>query len=117
MLTDLGQLADEDFCYLTTIGQVTGQPGTIEIWFAVHERTLYMLAGSGRTAGWVKNLLCISEVTVHIGKHHFTGRARVVEDSAEDALARRLIVSKYQLRSSDDLSTWGKTALSVAVDL
>jgi deazaflavin-dependent oxidoreductase (nitroreductase family) len=117
MLPDLGQLADEDFCYLTTIGRVTGQPQTIEIWFAIHVRTLYMLAGSGRNAGWVKNLLRTSEVTVRIGKHHFTGRARLVEDSAEDALARQLIVGKYQPRDSDDLSTWGKTALSVAIDL
>ena len=31
MLPDLGRLADEDFCYLTTIGRVTDQPRTIEI--------------------------------------------------------------------------------------
>jgi deazaflavin-dependent oxidoreductase (nitroreductase family) len=117
MRTDrLGQLADEDFCYLTTTGRMSRQPRTIEIWFAVHRQTLYMLAGSGRNAGWVKNLLRTPEVTVRIGKLHFTGRARVVEDSAEDALARQLVVGKYQPRDSDDLSTWGKIALPVAVD-
>jgi deazaflavin-dependent oxidoreductase (nitroreductase family) len=116
MLTDLGQLADEDFCYLTTIGRMTGQPRTIEIWFALHGQTLYMLAGSEKNAGWVKNLLRTPEVTVRVGKLHFTGRARVVEDSAEDALARQIVVGKYQPRDSDDLSAWGKTALPVAVD-
>jgi len=117
MPPDLGQLATEDFCYLTTSGRMTGQPRTIEIWFALHGQTLYMLAGSGRNAGWVKNLLFTPEVTVRIGKLHFTGCARVVEDSAEDALARQIVVGKYQPRDSDDLSTWGKVALPVAVDL
>lgn len=117
MPPDLGQLATEDFCYLTTSGRITGQPRTIEIWFAVHGQTLYMLAGSGRNAGWVKNLLRNPAVTVRIGKYHFTGRARVVEDSAEDARARQIVVGKYQPRESDDLSTWGKVALPVAVDL
>ena len=27
--------ADDDFCYLTTTGRVTGEPHEIEIWFAV----------------------------------------------------------------------------------
>ena len=116
MSLNLNHVADEDFCYLTTTGRVTGQPRTIEIWFAVHGQTLYMLAGSGRNAGWVKNLLRTSEVIVRMGKHHFAGRARVVEDGAEDARARRLVVGKYQPRDSDDLSTWGKVALPVAVD-
>lgn len=37
--------ADEDFCYLTTRGRVSGQPHEIEIWFAADGETLYMLAG------------------------------------------------------------------------
>jgi hypothetical protein len=49
--------ADADFCYLTTTGRVTGQPRTIEIWFALHGRILYMLAGGGRNAQWVQNLV------------------------------------------------------------
>ncbi len=116
MSQNLRKHADEDFCYLTTVGRVTGQPRTIEIWFAVHGQTLYMLAGSGRNAGWVKNLLRTPDVTVRIAKYHFTGRARLVEQHTEDTLARRLVVSKYQPRDSDDLSTWGKVALPVAVD-
>ena len=34
---------DEDFCYLTTTGRVTGLPREIEIWFALQGATLYML--------------------------------------------------------------------------
>jgi hypothetical protein len=36
----VGQLADEDYCYLTTIGRVSGEPREIEIWFGLDGRTL-----------------------------------------------------------------------------
>src|SRR4249920_2989054 len=101
MLMDLNAFADLDFCYLTTTGRVTGQPRTIEIWFVAHRQTLYMLAGNKENAGWVKNLKRTPDVTVRLGKRHFSGRARVVEDKSEDVLARRLVVTKYQPRDSD----------------
>ena len=116
MPTNAHQFADDDFCYLTTIGRATGQPHTIEIWFALDGDALYMLSGSP-TSDWVKNLLRAPDVAVRLGETTFAGRARVVELAAEDALARRLVVGKYQPRSSDDLSGWGRTALPVAVDL
>jgi hypothetical protein len=45
MTADPRSLADEDFCYPTTIGRVSGRPHTIEIWFAIEGHTLYMLSG------------------------------------------------------------------------
>ena len=116
MSLDLQQFVDDDFCYLTTVGRVTGQPHTIEIWFALDQQVLYMLSGS-HTSDWVKNLLRASEVTVRLGETVFVGRARLVAQADEDVLARRLVVGKYQPRSSDDLSGWGRTALPVAVEL
>jgi deazaflavin-dependent oxidoreductase (nitroreductase family) len=117
MPTILDALSDEDFCYLTTTGRVTGQPRTIEIWFAMHGHTVYMLAGGREKAGWVKNLTHASQVAIRIGTRQFRGHARLVTDPSEDALARRLVVGKYQPRDSDDLSDWGRTALPVAVDV
>ncbi len=111
-----GQFADDDFCYLTTIGRVSGQPHTIEIWFALDGDSLYMLSGS-HTSDWVKNVLRAPDVSVRLGETTFAGRARVVEQANEDALARRLVLEKYEPRSSDELSGWGRTALPVAVDL
>jgi deazaflavin-dependent oxidoreductase (nitroreductase family) len=116
-LPDPQQFADEDFCYLTTTGRVTGRRHTIEIWFALNGRTLYMLAGGRYESDWVKNLVRDPDVGVRLRDTVFAGRARVVEQADEDALARRIVVVKYQPRDSDDLSDWGRTALPVAVDL
>ncbi len=116
MPADLTPFADDDYCYLTTAGRMTGRPHTIEIWFALDNSTLYMLAGSGMKADWVKNSQRAPEVQVRLRDQQFPGRARIVEDPEEDARARRIVVEKYQPRSGDDLSGWGRTALPVAVD-
>jgi deazaflavin-dependent oxidoreductase (nitroreductase family) len=115
--TDLGVLAGESFCYLTTTGRVTGRPHRIEIWFAIQGSTLYMLSGGGDRSDWVKNLIRTPKVTVRIATAEFAGRGRVVKDEEEDALARRLLLEKYEPTYSGDLSDWGRTALPVAVDL
>jgi len=114
---DLGQLKDEDFCYLTTTGRVSGRQHTIEIWFALEGKTLYMLAGGREKSDWVKNVLKNPAVQVRIAKSTFKGQARVVESGEEDTLARRLVLDKYTPRDSDDLTEWSRTSLPVAVDL
>jgi hypothetical protein len=54
---------------------------------------------------------------VRIGKHTFAGTGRVLGKGEEDALARRLLLEKYEPTYSGDLKEWGETALPVAVDL
>jgi deazaflavin-dependent oxidoreductase (nitroreductase family) len=110
-------LADQDYCYLTTTGRRTGRPHEVEIWFAVAGETLYLLAGGRDRSDWVKNARRTPEITLRIGESEFRGAARVVSAGEEDALARRLLLEKYQPRDSDDLTNWGRTALPVAVDL
>ncbi len=116
-MTNVQKLAHEAYCYLTTTGRVTGRPHTIEIWFGLEDQILYMLAGDGTGADWVKNALREPEVSVRIGEQHFGGRARLVDDPQEDARARRIVVEKYQPGYGEDLSSWGRTALPLAVDL
>jgi deazaflavin-dependent oxidoreductase (nitroreductase family) len=112
---------EQPFCYLTTVGRVSGRPHTIEIWFALQGRTLYVLSGGGDRSDWVRNLLMWPEVTVRIGRRdaaELPGRARVVEaGTEEDEVARRLVVAKYQPSYGGDLSGWRRSALPVAVDL
>ncbi len=113
---ELGALAGEDFCYLTTTGRVTGRPHTTEIWFAIEDQTLYMLSGGRDRSDWVKNLQHTPEVTLRIATERFDGHARVVEEGEEDVLARHLLFEKYE-RNPGSLSNWRRTALPVAVDL
>jgi deazaflavin-dependent oxidoreductase (nitroreductase family) len=110
-------LADEDYCYLTTIGRVSGRRREIEIWFGLEGRTLYMLSGGRERSNWVRNLRRTPRVRVRIGERIFDGRGRIVKQAEEDARARRLLLDKYVPGYGGDLSEWGRTALPVAVDL
>jgi len=116
-VTALDEVVGEQFCYVTTTGRATGRRHTIEIWFAIEGRTLYMLSGGRDRSDWVRNLLRIPETTVRIRDREFAGRARIVEDGDEGQLARRLLLNKYAPTYSGDLSEWGRTALPVAVGL
>jgi deazaflavin-dependent oxidoreductase (nitroreductase family) len=120
---DLERFAGEDYCYLTTTGRVTGEPREIEIWFGLAGSTLYLLSGAGVRDGrpasqWVRNILKQPAVSVRIAGETFGGRGRVVSQGTdEDALARRMLLAKYQPGYSGSLDEWGRTALPVAIEL
>jgi deazaflavin-dependent oxidoreductase (nitroreductase family) len=105
-------------CYLTTTGRRSGRPHTVEMWFAASGRRLYLLAGNGERADWVRNLRANPRVTVRFGDEVRSGLARVVADRAADSEARRLLAGKYQAwREGLPLSTWARTALPVVIEL
>jgi deazaflavin-dependent oxidoreductase (nitroreductase family) len=106
-----------DYCYLTTTGRTSGNPHTIEIWFALRDDRLYLLAGGGDQSDWVRNIRHEPRVGLRLGGDDMICRARVVEDPEEDALARQLLLEKYGPRSSDDLEDWSRTSLPVVVEL
>ena len=109
--------AELEYCYLTTTGRRTGRPHTIEIWFALTGRRLYLLAGGGESSDWVRNLLADPTVKVRLGERERSGRASRVLDPAEDERARSLVHDKYVTRYSGDLREWRRTALPVVVEL
>lgn len=116
-MSDLAALAGESFCYLTTTGRKSGLSREIEIWFALSERTIYMLSGGRDRSDWVKNIARTPAVSVRIADRQFTAAGRIVSDAKEDALARRLLLEKYAPTYSGDLKDWGRTALPIAVDI
>ena len=121
LATRLAEHVDDDFCYLTTRGRVTGQPHEIEIWFSLdtdHSTTLFLMAGSGDGSDWVRNLRVEPAVTVRVGDTTYAARARVIESgSDEEARARTLVHDKFAPRYSGDLTEWRGRALPVAVDV
>jgi deazaflavin-dependent oxidoreductase (nitroreductase family) len=116
-MTDWAPFAEEQYCYLTTTGRVTGRPHRIEIWFAIDDGTLYLLSGGRDRSDWVRNLRKTPTVTVEVGGAHFAGQARVVDDPIEDELARDLVHDKYAAGYKGGLERWRRTALPIAIEL
>jgi deazaflavin-dependent oxidoreductase (nitroreductase family) len=112
-------LSTEQYCYLTTTGRVSGKPHTIEIWFAgsPEEYTIYMLAGGGHRADWVKNIEKDPDVSVRAGKLTLKGIGRVVTGEEEALKARKLVVAKYYGREYNPSGGWEATSLPIAIDL
>jgi deazaflavin-dependent oxidoreductase (nitroreductase family) len=108
---------DEPFCYLTTRGRRTGRPHTIEIWFVAATGSVYLMAGGGEAADWVRNLRADPAVHLRVGEQEWAATGRVVAAGTdEDAEARRRMLAKYAT-PADTLAGWGRHALVVAIDL
>jgi phage/plasmid-associated DNA primase len=76
-----------------------------------------MLSGGRDSADWVRNLQADASVTVRAADQTREGRARVLEPHDEDdALARRLLVEKYEPIDHSSLTEWGRTSLPVVVE-
>ena len=91
-------LADEPFVYVTTTGNKTGLPRTIEIWFTSWNGCIYILAEHGRAAKWVMNILADARVQVKLGDRAFVATARVLDETADAEAwktARDRAESKY----------------------
>lgn len=117
-LPSLDSLKDEEYCYLTTTGRVTGNPHQIEIWFGSKNNSLYLLSGGLDKSDWVKNLMKNPAVTVRVGGRTFPALARLVKDEAEEMSARNMVADKYNERESDgSLDEWARTALVVGIDV
>lgn len=116
----LHDAADDDFCYLTTRGRVSGRPHEIEIWFArdpAAGATLHLLAGAGEASDWVRNLTADPAVTVRVRDVTYVAQGRVIADADEQRRARDTVYAKYQPRNAGELVTWRERALPVALDV
>jgi deazaflavin-dependent oxidoreductase (nitroreductase family) len=116
-MDELLAAADDDFCYLTTRGRVSGRPHKIEIWFALEGRTMYLLSGGGEGSDWVRNLRAEPAVTVRLRDTTYAATARVVEDGDESERGRRLVFDKFQPRYTGSLDRWRRESLLVAIDV
>jgi deazaflavin-dependent oxidoreductase (nitroreductase family) len=78
------------YLYLTTTGRPTGLPREVEIWFTEHGGCYYVIAEHRERTHWVQNLLANPAVRVRVGDVTFTGRARVVDPSADPERVRQV---------------------------
>lgn len=115
---ELTELANEEYCHLTTTGRRSGRPHEIEIWFGARDGVVYLLSQGGTQADWVRNLLADDQVRLRISSHTWDTTARLVVEPEEEAVARRLLAAKYQGWSpGEPFSDWAATALPVALDV
>jgi deazaflavin-dependent oxidoreductase (nitroreductase family) len=118
-ITALASLASENFAYLTTTGRTSGRPHEIEIWFAVHPLTVYLISGGRDRSDWVRNLLADPAASIRIGDHTFSVTARVgdVIKEGERTLAARVLHAKYGGQTSGTFEDWRTKAFFVALDV
>lgn len=110
----LQQNADLPYAYLTTTGRVSGAPHRIEIWFAADGDRILLMSGGREKSDWVKNLIANPAVQIELGSETHSGFASVIApDSGDDALARDLLVAKYQQK--DELADWRERSLPIEV--
>jgi deazaflavin-dependent oxidoreductase (nitroreductase family) len=69
--------------YLTTVGRKTGTPRTIEIWFVISQRRIYLLAERGLKAQWVRNIQANPEVTLQIDQRRFKAHGHILDDARD----------------------------------
>jgi len=106
-----------DFGYLTTRGRMTGREHTIEIWFAIHDGTVYLLAGDAKNSDWCRNIEADGSVTFVVDGETVGRSARRVVDPVEAATAREVVFAKYHPGYGGDLVEWRNGATPYAVDL
>jgi deazaflavin-dependent oxidoreductase (nitroreductase family) len=112
--------ADEPYCYLETVGRVTGKRHTVELWFATDpgRRAVFILAGGGEATHWVRNIDRRAAVRLRVGGRTLEGSGRRIAGSARETVARRSLAAKYQgWREGRPLSRWAATSLPIAIDL
>lgn len=108
-------LANNDYCYLLTTGRKSGLRRETEIWFVIHDGTLYVASGGRERSQWVKNLHANPQLVIRLGDAEYPAVMRDVTPE-EDSLARRLLLEKYQRGYSGSLEEWGRTALPLAFE-
>ena len=103
---DVSRVAGEKFIYLTTRGRKSGNPHTVELWFAVAEKHVY-LSHEGAYTDWMKNILKDDHVKLKIGKTEFKGTARIAESGEAFELGKHALYLKYYGNADEDtINDW-----------
>jgi len=116
-VTAIADLADTEYCYLTTIGRRSARPHRIEIWFVAHDDGAYLLSNSAG-ADWYRNLEARPAVTLEIaGERRDTIARPVPADDPANDVARAAMVAKYQAGyPQEDLTDWSREASLVRIE-
>ncbi len=114
---EASKVADEKYIYLTTRGRKTGNPHTVELWFALAEKKIY-LSHEGAFTDWMKNILEDARVKFKIGKIPFEGNARIAEGAEALRLGKHALYLKYYGEANEDtINDWFSESTIIEISM
>lgn len=115
--TDITKVADEKYIYLTTKGRKTGNPHTVELWFAVVGKKAY-LSHEGAYTDWMRNIRKNNDVKFMIGGNKFKGKARIVKSGEAFEAGKHALYQKYYGEAIKDvIDDWFSESSVVEITL
>lgn len=114
---DVSRVFDEKYIYLTTRGRKTGNPHTVELWFAFLGKKIY-LSHEGVYTDWMKNILEDSRVEFRIGKIQSKGKARIAEAGEVFQLGIHALYLKYYGKADEDtINDWFSESTIIEISM
>lgn len=115
---DLAEVASVRLMYLTTIGRKTRNPHLVEVWFAVRGDKIF-LSHEGQETDWMKNIRRNSQVSFEIDGKNYTGRARFLEDSTDEAwIGKEVLYEKYYSKATREvIEDWFSLSKLLVIEL
>ena len=97
---------DEKNIYLTTIGRVTGNQHTVELWYAIYHEKIY-LSHEGPYTDWMLNIIKDNHVDFKISNIQFKGKACIVKKGKVFEVGKHALYLKYYGKANEDIiSDW-----------
>ena len=114
---DISRVADEKYIYLTTKGRTTGNPHTVELWFAVAGGRVY-LSHEGAYTDWMKNVLKDDRVEFRIGRIQFRGKAHIIKSGEAFEIGKHALYLKYYGKADEDtINDWFSESTIIEISM
>ncbi len=99
-------VTNEKYIYLTTIGRVTGNLHTVELWFAIVQGKIY-LSHEGSYTDWMRNIIKNDHIVCRIKDIQFKGKACIFKKGKMFEVGKHALYLKYYGKASENIiSDW-----------
>ena len=113
----LMKVRSQQLIHLTTRGRKTGEPHTVELWFAASNGIVF-LSHEGKETDWMKNIKQNGEVSFEIGGKNFAGKAHYIEEHTEEAWQCKFaLYEKYYGKATKEvIEDWFSLSKLIAIE-
>jgi hypothetical protein len=112
---EIEEISYSKYIYLTTKGRKTGNPHTVELWFAVKKGKVY-LSHEGKYTDWMKNIIKDNCIEFKIGKSKFKGKANIIKENKVFETAKYALYHKYYGKTSKDvIDDWFSESTAIEI--